>query len=220
MTTISSTKAPALPVADQTYTKSYQDKFANILRLYFNEIDNVTSFALGPLGAGYLDAPYIAASDSSDQFAPGNNTPILVRWDTADAINGFTLNPNGTATVSVAGVYKIDYSLQIANNDNAAHDVYVWLQENGTQIPKSSSHFTLPARKSASEPTLIVAYSSIVFVATPEDQIGLLWATDKAANSGGTINGIYLDYIPAQTTPYARPSSPSAIGSITFLSRL
>jgi hypothetical protein len=169
---------------------------------------------------GYLNAPYIAASDSTDQYADADNDPTIVKWDSADEINGFTLNVNNTATVSISGVYKIDFSIQLANTDNAQHDAFVWLQENGTVIPNSSSRFTIPARKSAGVPSYVVAYSSIVFVATPDDEIGLWWATEKAYNPTGPVDGVYIEHLPAQTSPYVRPANPSAVGSITFVSRL
>lgn len=212
-------KAPALPIAQQQYTKIYQDTFGNILRLYFNQLDTVNSGVLGPLGMRYLDAPHISASDSTDQYATANDTPKLVAWDTATSVRGFTLNPSGTATATVPGVYKIDFSLQLANTDNAAHDAFVWLQTNGTQVVDSSSRFTLPARKGAGNYSYIVAYSSIVFEIDVSDEIGLWWATDQAFISG-VQDGIFMEALPAQTTPYVRPSNPSAIGSITFLGRV
>jgi hypothetical protein len=212
-------RAPALPVAQQNYTKIYQDTFGNILRLYFNQLDTVNSGVLGPLGTRYLDAPHISASDSTDQYATADDTPTMVLWDTAEYINGFTLNPSGTATVDVAGFYKIDYSLQFTNTDNtAAHDVFIWLQENGTVIPNSATRFTVPVAKSASVPAYIVATSSIMFEADPSDEIGLWWATETAATSGGT-KGVFMEHLPAQISPYARPANPSATGSITFLGR-
>ena len=45
-------------------------------------------------------------------------------------------------------------------------------------------------------------------------------ATDQAYSTTGPVNGIYMLYEPAQTVPYAQPSIPSAIGAITFVSRL
>jgi hypothetical protein len=219
MSQLSGTKAPALPIAGGTYTKPDQDKYSNILRLYFNQIDNFSGVILGPLGMQYLDSPHISASDSTDQYAPADDTPVLVRWDTAVAVNGFTLNPSGTATAQASGIYKIDYSLQFANTDNAAHDAFVWLQVNGSQYANSSSRFTLNERKSAGVFAFIVAYSSVLFDATAGDEIGLWWATEKAYNPVGPVNGIFMDALPAQTTPYARPANPSAIGSITFLGR-
>jgi hypothetical protein len=213
-------KAPNLLIAPAAYQAQYHEQMNNALRLYFSRIDSDLAALFGPLGMGYLDAPHISASDSTDQFADGNDDPTIVKWNTAEAVNGFTLNVDNTAQVKVPGIYKIDYSLQFANTDNAQHDVYVWLQENGTQIPNSCSKFTIPARKSAGVYGYAVAYSSIVFAADPEDKIGLWWATSNAASSNLVTAGVYMDHIPAQTVPYPRPANPSSVGSITFLGRL
>lgn len=213
-------KSPALPLAHREYEPSYQNRYSSVLRLYFNQLDTANSAVLGPLGLRYLDAPHISASDSTDQYAPADDTPKLVAWDTAVSIKGFTLNPSGTATATAPGVYKIDYSLQLANTDNTSpHDAYVWLQTNGSFIPDSSRRFTVLTAKNSSNPAYITAYSSIVFEIDVDDEIGLWWATDQAFISG-TQDGVYMEAIPAITTPYARPANPSAIGAITFLGRL
>lgn len=166
-----------------------------------------------------INLPHIAASDSTDQYADGNDDPTIVKWDTADEVLGFTLNNDYTATATYSGVYKIDYSLQFANTANAAHDVFVWLQVNGSDFPKSASKFTLPARKANKEPSFIVAYSSITFDVAAGDDIGLWWATDQAYNTTGPVDGVYMEYIAAQSSPpYARPANPSAVGSIVYVS--
>ena len=117
-----------------------------------------------------------------------------------------------------SGVYKITYSLQFANTDNAIHDAYVWLKVNGTDVDRSTTDFSIPARKSAGVPSYVCGYSEAVFTVNAGDSIELYWATDTAATSGG-IAGVYIYADPAQTVPYARPAIPSAIGSITFVSR-
>ena len=35
------TIAPNLPVANQEYSALFEDKYSNVLRLYFNQIDNL-----------------------------------------------------------------------------------------------------------------------------------------------------------------------------------
>ena len=290
MASLIASKAPNLPYATAAYEARYQDQLTNVLRLYFNTIDNAIAEIIrileytGPFDTVYantvqattvnatnvnttnltalfaaiqqlqantvaaanfqggnavfnnltaaqsnaslftgsgreINFPHIAASDSTDQYADADNDPTIVKWDTADELLGFTLNVDYTATATYDGVYKIDYSLQFANTENAAHDVFVWLQVNGNDVAKSASKFTLPARKSAGVPSFIVAYSSITFEVNAGDDIGLWWATDKAYNPIGPVDGVYMEYIPAQTAPpYAHPAAPSAIGSIVYVS--
>jgi hypothetical protein len=213
-------KAPNLLIAPIVYDQRYVDQLTNALRLYFNQIDNGMAFLLSGTGGASLSLPFIAASDSTDQLATASNTPTVVTWNTLDAGNGFTLNAPGSATALVSGVYKITYSLQLTNTDNAAHDAAVWLKINTFDVPRSTTIFTVPARKSAGVFSYVCAYSEVVFSLDAGDVMELYWATNQAYNTSPATDGIYIEAIPAQTSPYARPATPSALGSITFVSRL
>lgn len=212
---------PNLPLAPQEYERRYLDQHSNVLRLYFNQLKNALGELFGTNGGRYIEFPHIAASDGAIQYATAANTPTIVQWSALDAGSGFTLNANSTATAQVAGVYKITYSLQFANNNNALHDAIVWLRINGdtsdNDVANSTTVFTLQARKSAGVPNYTCGYSEVVFALNAGDSVGLWWGTDQAATSGGAT-GIYIDYLAAQTTPMAYPEVPSAIGSITFVS--
>lgn len=211
-------KAPNLPVAPQEYAPVYVDKLTNVLRLYFNTIDSDFAGLLGTIGAQYLNVPHIAASDTTDQYATATNTPTKIAWNTQEAGAGFTLNSDGTATPAVTGVYKITYSLQFANTANAVHDAAVWLQVDGTDVARSSTYFSIPARKSAGVPSYVCGYSEVVFTVEGGQNVALYWATDQAYSTTGPVDGVYIFADAAQTVPYARPAIPSAIGSIVFVS--
>ena len=215
--------APRLPSAPVEYNAQYQEQFMNILRLYFNQLDNLTGVLLSDDGGRFLQFPFIAASDGAIQYATATDTPTIVQWDTLDQGSGFTLNVGNTATAVYSGIYKITYSLQFANNDNAIHDAVVWLRVNGStsaaDVPNSTTVFTLQARKSALLPNFVCGYSEVTFELNAGDSVGLWWGTNQAATSGGA-RGIYIDYRAAQTTPMPYPAVPSAIGSITFVSAL
>lgn len=213
-------KAPALPTAPATYNQKQQDQFSYALRLYFNRLDSYLYSLSSNQGGSVLGFPCIGASDSTDQYATADNTPTIVKWNTLDFGNGFTLNPSFTATAGFSGFYKIDYSLQLVNTNNTAHDATIWLRVNGTDVPGSASKITVPARKSAGVPSYVLAYSTVPFQVTADDDIGLWWATDKAYSTTGPVDGVYIEYAPAQTSPFAHPSIPSAIGAITFVSAI
>lgn len=223
MNTLRPVAVPNLPLAGQQFTPQYQDQLNNVLRLYFTRLGGNVNGLVGTLGGQYLEFPHIAASDGAIQYATATNTPTIVRWSTLDAGAGFTLNANNTATASVSGIYKITYSLQFANNNNAIHDAIVWLRINGltstADVDNSTTIFTLQARKSAGVANYVCGYSEVVFTLNAGDYVGLWWGTDQAATSGGTT-GVYIDYRAAQTTPMAYPTTPSAIGSITFVSAI
>jgi hypothetical protein len=213
-------KAPNLLVAPIVYDQRYVDQLTNALRLYFNQIDNGMAFLLSGTGGASLSLPFVAASDSTDQITADANTPTVVKWNTLEAGNGFTLNSPGSATALVSGIYKITYSLQFVNTDNAIHNAAVWLKVNNTDVPRSTTVFTLQARKSAGVFNFLCGYSEVVFSLEAGDELELYWAADAAYRVSPARDGIYIEHLAAQASPYARPAVPSAIGSITFVSRL
>jgi hypothetical protein len=215
-------RAPALPLANSDYDKPYFDQHMRVLNLFFTQLNSLTPLQAEYFrGGGYaLTNPHIAASDSTDQIATGNNTPTVVKWNTLDSGYGWTLSAPGSASPDYPGVYKITYSLQFINTANAAHDATVWLRENTFDIPNSSTKFTIPGRKSATEFSYVTAYSEVTFIAQAGDDVELYWATGLAGNPTVPTDGVYIFHDAAQTTPFARPAIPSAIGSITFVSAL
>ena len=214
---IRATKAPNLPIPTIAYSQTYTESFSNALRLYFNTLDAFTTNLSNIDGGSSLSFPHIAASDTTDQYATANDTATLVAWNTGESVLGFTLAA-GAATANYSGVYKITFSLQFANTANAVHDASVWLRVNNVDVARSATNFSVPARKSAGVPSYVCGYSEAVFTVNAGDSIKLYWATDLAATSGG-VDGVYMYADPVQVTPYARPAIPSAIGSITFVSR-
>ena len=214
---------PRLLAAPMQYDAQYQEQYSNVLRLYFNQLQNFLQLFTTSGGGALLQFPFVAASDNGIQYATAANTPTIVTWDTFENGNQFTLNVNNTATANVSGIYKITYSLQFANNNNVIHDAIVWLRVNGStsaaDVANSTTIFTIQARKSAGVPNFVCGYSEVVFPLNAGDSVGLWWGTDQAATSGGAT-GIYIDYRAAQTTPMPYPAVPSAIGSITFVSAL
>lgn len=215
-------RAPALPLPKTDYDRRQQDQLINALRIYFNQLDSTTpvqnDYFIG--GGWRLTFPHISASDSTDQVATGDDTPTVVKWNTLDSGFGWTLNSPGSATAEYAGVYTIRYSLQFVNSANAIHFATVWLKVNNVDVANSATIFSIPARKSATEFGFVCGYSEATFSVDVGDEIELYWATDLAGNPTTPTDGVYIFHDAAQTTPFARPAIPSAIGSITFVSTL
>lgn len=225
-------RAPALPIAGSEYKQEYFAQLIRALALYFNQIDSQTpvqweqviadEFTGGMFNGNgsEITLPHIAASDTNSQHTT-DNTATKVAWNTLESSEFFTLNNDGSATAVYGGVYKITYSLQFANTDNAAHDVFVWLEvDGGVLVDRSSTKFTVPGRKSVGNYSYICAYSEIVFPLNAGEKVTLYWATDKANVVSPAADGVFMEAIASSSSPYNRPSAPSAIGSIVFVSAL
>lgn len=212
-------KAPSLPLPTQEYSSAQQDQFARALRLYFNTLDSDFNLLIAEAGMKWLSAPHITAQTDTNLYATADDTPTMLLLDTLDTEVGFTLNVDGSMTAEHSGIYRVDYSLQLANTDNTAHEVAVWLRVNGTDVVGSATKFSLAQRKSVGVYTYICAYSMVTFEVLAGESVSLYWATDKAYSTVGPVDGVYMPFLAAQTVPYARPTIPSAIAGITFVSR-
>jgi hypothetical protein len=221
--------APALPLPYDNYDRVQANEQIRALRLYFNLLDNFFSNTIldalnGALGGNSITFPHIAASDSTDQIAGGNDVATVVKWNTLESGFGWTLDAPGSATAAVAGVYTIRYSLQLLNSANAIHFATVWLKRTSNSVtadvPNSATIFSIPAAKNNTTPSYVVGYSEATFTVAVGDEIELYWATDLAGNPTTPTDGVYIFHDAAQVSPFARPAIPSAIGSISWVSAI
>jgi hypothetical protein len=114
-------------------------------------------------------------------------------------------------TVANAGMYNLQFSVQLNNSVNATEDIDIWFRKNGTDIPASNSRFGLAPRKDVSNPFHIIAGLNYFVDMQANDYVQLVWCT---SNVGANI----INYA-AGTSP-TRPSIPSVIATMTFVSAL
>ena len=148
---------PRLPAAPDQYDRQFQDQFESILRLYFNQLDNVFGALLGPTGAKYLKFPYGAFSSDQDQTAIAN-TATLMTLNTTDFANEVSIS-SSEITVVNAGIYNLQFSAQFQNTDTAFQDVYIWLRQNGVDIPGSTGFVSVPNRHAGTDGHTIIGWN-------------------------------------------------------------
>lgn len=87
-------QAPALPdvgSAPQAYDRSYLDQINGVVRTYFIKIGNAVSTLLGPRGGKYLNLPYGAFQDDTDQTDGSTAVAYYFRLNTTDFSNGVSV---------------------------------------------------------------------------------------------------------------------------------
>jgi len=204
-------KAPNLPVAPVSYAQQYQDQILNVLRLYFNQIDNFAAPLSTGAGGTYINFPYAAISSSVTQTT-ATNTATALTFNTNDFINGFTIANSTNITPTYAGIYNLQFSVQLQSLSTATEDVYIWLRQNGTDIPGSTGVIGMLPRKSAGNPShALYGWNYYVSMAA-NDYIQIIWST-----SNGT--DVTIPFYAASGTP-TKPSTQSAVATMTFVSAL
>ena len=188
----------------------FSQTFSNIGN-YAKRVTNALSALFGPRGGKYLNAPYGAFQDSTDQVAANTTTAYAITFDTTDFSNGVTLSNSSRLNVSQSGIYNVQFSIQFTNTTNASQDVDVWFRKNGTNIDKSNSRFGFAPRKGAGDPFHTIAAMNFYVSMTANDYVEIMWRTNDV--------GVTIEQYPAGISP-TRPAVPSAIVTLSFVSNL
>ena len=208
MSNLKNPAAPNLPLAPDVWDARYQDQFANVLRLYFNGLQNITQNLLGPNGGRFMNTPHGGWSSDSDQVAVSTTAAYAVTFDVTDVADSVYLANSSRMTTTYAGVYNLQFSIQFANTDTQIHDVDVWAAVNGTNLANSNSRFSVPNRHGGVDGHLIAALN-LFLTMQANDYVELYWHTDNT--------NVYIEQINAASSP-TRPATPSVIATMAFVS--
>ena len=203
--------APALALAPTEYSSVYQDQYSNILRLYFNRLDNALRNVLSGTGGKFLSLPFGAFYDTTDQTAASTTVAYPITLNSTTLANGVSVESNSQITFEYEGVYNIQFSIQLANNDNATQDIDIWFRKNGVDIANSNSRFGLAPRKSAGDPYHVIGSLNFIDSFLANDYVQLYWRTSNTA--------AYIESYTAPSSP-TRPAIPSVILTATFVSSI
>jgi len=274
---------PNLPLAPRGYEQQYQDQLNNVLRLYFNQLNNLNAVLTGSTGGAFLQFPNgafyqdgvteltVAMNNTStadihvtstaafilaagglligseiisytgktattftgitrgaygstkashsigaiateaQTLASASVAAPLALYETTSS-NGVSIDPTDKTKVvfAIAGIYNIQFSIQMLTFDGTIDNVTVWFRQNGIDIPYSAGIATVPAKHGNKPGTAIISWN-LVHSINAGDYIQMLFASD----TGNTVAATY----PAGTSP-VHPISPSIILTATFVSAI
>jgi len=197
--------APRLPSAPQEYNAQYQEQFMNILRLYFNQLDNLTGVLLGDNGGRFLRLPYGSFSDSTTQTAAATGTAYAVTFNTTEYSNGVAVStPTSRILITDPGYYNFQFSLQLDKSSGSTGHTYIWPRINGTNVPRSASEVAIQGTAAEN-----IAAWNFVLEMQAGQYFELMWSVDDT--------NVRLKAV-AAAAPV--PAIPSAILTVTFVSAL
>lgn len=199
-------KAPSLPFAEVQYSKDYLNQLCNILRLYFNQLDNVNSQLLSVAGGSILKFPNGSFYLTTQQTIPVINTAYAIPFNnTADANQVAIGTTTSHIVTSVAGYYNFQFSLQLAKTGGSNIGIWVWPRVNGVDIADSNTKLQLTGSSSSES----VAAWNFVLPMNAGDYFELMWAADDTRA-----------IIKAEAANAFSPAIPPAILTATFVSAL
>jgi hypothetical protein len=207
-TELSRITAPNLPLATPQYSQQYIDQLNNVLRLYFNRLDNllaqlVTSGAIDP---SLINVPNGLFFNTADQTLAAVDTGYPITFNQTYLNNFVALQAASTSKIEVAvsGVYNFQLSAQLKSTNASAKDVQIWIRRNNVTIGYSGHRYTVEG----SDNHMNVNWIFDIDLAANE-YIEMYWGADDTA--------VTMEAIPA-SAPY--PAVASAVMAVNFIARL
>jgi hypothetical protein len=204
---------PRLPSAPVQYEPRFHDQHSDVLRLYFNQLNNAVATVIGTNGAAYLQTPHAMLMSDQDQTNASITTANILTYNQPVITQGIEVRNSGEIWFEQSGQYLVTFTLQVSNRGNALQEFEVWAAYNGTNYPLSNTRFDIPARKSGSIWSHIVpAITGIFTVQNPDTEYLTIrwWASST---------DVFLEHYPTNTSP-TRPAIPSVIMTVNLISRL
>lgn len=200
--------APRLPAATVEYDHRFMEQYSNILRLYFNQLDSALATTLAGGGGSFLNFPYAAIQrDTNKTFTA--NTPTQITFGTNDYLNFCTNDGTDGIHVEKAGIYNYQFSVQLRNSSTQIHSAWIWLRVNGVDVSGTGSKFDVISSHGGIDGFVIAACNFYVQL-DASDTVEMWAAVDNVA--------VTFDATGAQTSPFAMPSIPSVVATLSFVS--
>jgi len=200
--------APNLPLPLVEYDRVYFDQLLNVLRLYFNRIDALTTQLMtsGSIDPSNINVPNGLFFNTADQTLAAVNTGYPITFNQTYLNNFVALQAASTSKIEVAvgGVYNFQLSAQLKSTNASAKDVQIWIKRGTTTIGYSGHRYTVEG----SDNHMNVNWIFDIDLAAGE-YIEMYWAAD---DTNVTMEAI------AASAPY--PAVASAVMAVNFVARL
>ena len=148
-------------------------------------------------------------SDVSQNLVGATGTAMTLNHTDPDT-NGVSIASSSQITVANAGVYNIQFSAQVEDQNNPAGTIVIWFKKNGTAIPDSNTNLSLDNQNS-----FAVASWNFMLKLNAGDYIQIFWYTTDtgvkliAAASSGDIPAIPSVIVTVQQVAYNGPTGPT-----------
>ena len=145
---------------------------------------------------------YGAFHDTTTQTAAAATATAITLNSTDLSVGVARGTPTSRIVITNAGIYNLQFSLQLSNTSAQIDDVTIWLRQNGVDVPNSAGLDGVSNKHGAINGHIIIGWNYLL-TAAANDYFELYWTTDSGASS--------IDTYPASAVAPIHPASPAVI---------
>lgn len=135
------------------------------------------SYIYKPVMGGWDTMPVGSWYSTQSQNSTATNTEYIMTVNNTDFARDIVVVDNSKFTVSQAGIYNLQFSVQIYNSDGGgnAAAMEIWIKKNGTVIPQTGGRLSV----TPNHPYAIASWNYFLQAAV-NDYFQLAWDTNTA----------------------------------------
>lgn len=144
--TLRASVSPNIPIGPVQYDQRYQDQLTNVLRLYFNQLDNFTQTLMENSGGRFISFPNGSFYDTSNQYDGATTIPYAVRFNQTAISQGVSITSRsfvGTGSIGPASTTMAITAVasgrlfpsMLLSGTSVTSGTYVYLQISSTATP-------------------------------------------------------------------------------------
>lgn len=161
--------------------------------------------ATGAVGAGGTVGYWASIWDTTTQTVASTTTAYVIGLNNLDVnSSGVTIAAGTKVTFTNAGVYCVEVSLQLTNDDAQIQYANLWVRKNGTDIADTASQAAIVSKQGAVAGAYIMTVP-YVFKVNAADYLEFVW--------NATSTNVKIATIAAGASP-TRPETPGVIVTV------
>lgn len=157
--------------------------------------------------AGHHNNYYLAVQSTETQTSSATSATAMT-FNVIDSNFGITITSNSHIVIPNPGVYNLQFSSQFVNTGNESDPVYVWLRQNGANVPGSNGIVTIPSKDNANIPGKVISsWNYVIVTSSVSETIQLMWFAEDDTN-------VTMSYISSQAATATTPEIPATASVI------
>ena len=162
---------------------------------------SIQALSIGPSTTPHVSlARYGSFYDTTSQTAAAINTAYAMKFNsTAESFGVYVGSPTSRIYADRAALYNIQFSTQIINTAGGAHQIWIWLRKNGTDVENSTTQIRVEGNNTEA----VAAWNFFVRL-NAGDYFELMWEVSNTAV-----------YLLAEVASAVHPAIPSIILTVS-----
>ena len=148
--------------------------------------------------------------DTTTQSIGSTASVYAVAINTTDISYNVSVASGSQLTVARAGIYDLQFSLQLQNTDAAEQEAFIWIRKNGADVADSATTITIPKKHGSTNGAAVAAWNFVISLQNNE-YVQLYWAASSTT--------VFMPTVAASSSPVI-PRIPSVIVTVTEVSYL